>query len=135
MLVAVLLGLGWVPTVGQAAWGQPAPLWQARQGTFQPQPTDRVKLTDTATWRPYQADLWHRAKQPAVKAKLAVDQHNVYLQVAGQTAQPLLAQGYRLTVNHRQYVLNLTNGVSPPVTNPPARPAGVLNRSSSRRPA
>lgn len=34
MLVAVLLGLGWGPTVGQAAWGQPAPLWQARQGTF-----------------------------------------------------------------------------------------------------
>lgn len=112
MLVAVLLGLGWGPTVGQAAWGQPAPFWKSRQGTFQPQPTDRVKLTAAATWRPYQADGWHRAKQPAVKAKLAVDQRNVYLQVAGQTGQPLLAQGYRLTVNHRQYVLNLTNGVS-----------------------
>lgn len=49
MLVAVLLGLGLGPTVGQAAWGQPAPLWQSRQGTFQPQPTDRVKLTAAAT--------------------------------------------------------------------------------------
>ena len=92
MLVAVLLGLGWGPTVGQAAWGQPAPLWQARQGTFQPQPTDRVKLTAAATWRPYQADGWHRAKQPAVKAKLAVDQRNVYLQVAGQTARPQIGR-------------------------------------------
>lgn len=112
ILMTLCLGLGWSPTVSQAAWGQPAPLWQSRQGTFQPQPTDRVKLTAAATWRPYQADGWHRAKQPAVKAKLAVDQRNVYLQVVGQTGQPLLAQGYRLTVNHRQYVLNLTNGVS-----------------------